>query len=100
MLHPLSAVCRDVATYVRYPEFCECECSSVNDCAYMYVCTCTCMFLCIAQCVKALSGSCAAWMLHQLSVASQDVVSYVRHTEFGKCECSGMSDYACTCMCM
>ena len=43
---------------------------------------------------KALSASCAVWMMRPMSVACQDVASYVRYPSSYEC------DFVCVCVCV
>ena len=43
---------------------------------------------------KALSGSCAVWMMRPMSAACQDVASYVRYPSSYEC------DFVCVCVCV
>ena len=63
----------------------------------LLVCVCMCVCVCVYVCTcgrereKALSGSCAVWMMRPMSAACQDVASYVRYPSSYEC------DFVCVC---
>ena len=70
----------------------------VSVIACVCVCVCVSVNVCVEHCLKALSGSCAVWMMCPLSVACQDIASFVRHPVF--CECNCLFIFVCTHMCV